>query len=137
MTKKKEKKPKSGKKFGFSFGKKKKADDDDSTAETNEDPIIEDDAKAGDDNFIPALDDEGGDDDDLFGGEGLFEEVKAYVNLGATTMDLAIGKQGGVGKVGFCRSIPHAGNGWKNLAMGPGARSGSSTTRLNSSTTRP
>jgi Tfp pilus assembly PilM family ATPase len=38
------------------------------------------------------------------------EEVKAFVNIGASTMDLAIGRTGGSRVLGFARSIPVAGN---------------------------
>ncbi len=41
---------------------------------------------------------------------GLPEEVRAYVNIGAATMDLAIGRTGGSKVIGFARSIPVAGN---------------------------
>ena len=39
-----------------------------------------------------------------------FEEVKAYLNIGASTMDLAIGRTGVSHLIGFSRSIPLAGN---------------------------
>lgn len=44
--------------------------------------------------------------------EGLpeIEEVKAYVNIGASTIDLAIGRAGTSRLIGFSRSIPLAGN---------------------------
>jgi len=38
------------------------------------------------------------------------EEVKAYVNIGASTIDLAIGRAGKAKMVGFARSIPVAGH---------------------------
>jgi len=38
------------------------------------------------------------------------EEVRAYVNIGASTMDLAIGRAGGSRVIGFARSIPVAGH---------------------------
>ncbi|KPL12253.1 hypothetical protein AMJ85_01435 [candidate division BRC1 bacterium SM23_51] len=38
------------------------------------------------------------------------EEVKAYVNIGASTIDLAIGRSGGAKLIGFARSVPLAGN---------------------------
>jgi len=38
------------------------------------------------------------------------EEIKAYLNIGASTMDLAIGRGGGSQLIGFARSIPIAGN---------------------------
>lgn len=39
-----------------------------------------------------------------------FEEVRAYVNLGAALMDLAIPKPGSARMIGFTRSVPLAGN---------------------------
>lgn len=39
-----------------------------------------------------------------------FEEVKAYVNIGATTLDLTIARFGGTNILGFTRSVPYAGN---------------------------
>lgn len=39
-----------------------------------------------------------------------FEEVRAYVNLGASLMDLAIPKPGSSRMIGFTRSVPLAGN---------------------------
>lgn len=39
-----------------------------------------------------------------------FEEVKAYVNVGAATMDLAIARIGAKNLLGFTRSVPYAGN---------------------------
>jgi type IV pilus assembly protein PilM len=90
---------KTGKGLKFSlFGKKKKADKDEAEGDTEPK-----------DDEIPEIEDEEG--VEGLGEEiDLFEEVKAYVNLGATMMDLSIGRQGGQGRVGFCRSIPHAGN---------------------------
>jgi Tfp pilus assembly PilM family ATPase len=41
---------------------------------------------------------------------GPAEEVKAFVNVGASTMDLAIGRTGGARVIGFARSIPVAGH---------------------------
>ncbi|OPZ19702.1 MAG: Competence protein A [candidate division BRC1 bacterium ADurb.BinA364] len=85
------------KKSGFSFfGKKGKKAAKGAEQEPEE---AEDDLNA-------PLDEEASD----FGSEGLFGEVKAYVNLGANMMDLAIEKQGLKGVAGFCRSIPHAGS---------------------------
>ena len=40
----------------------------------------------------------------------FFEEVKAYVNIGASTFDLAIGRLGQQAMLGFTRSVPWAGN---------------------------
>lgn len=43
--------------------------------------------------------------------EGMgFEEIQAYVNLGASMMDLAIPKPGMARMIGFTRSVPLAGN---------------------------
>lgn len=42
--------------------------------------------------------------------EDTFEEVRAYVNLGAALMDLAIPKPGPARLLGFTRSVPLAGN---------------------------
>jgi hypothetical protein len=39
-----------------------------------------------------------------------FEEIQAYVNLGASLMDLAIPKPGAQRMIGFTRSVPLAGN---------------------------
>lgn len=39
-----------------------------------------------------------------------FEEMRAYVNLGAALMDLAIPKPGSARMIGFTRSVPLAGN---------------------------
>jgi Tfp pilus assembly PilM family ATPase len=39
-----------------------------------------------------------------------FEEIQAYVNLGASLMDLAIPKAGNSRMIGFTRSVPLAGN---------------------------
>lgn len=39
-----------------------------------------------------------------------FEEIQAYVNLGASLMDLAISKPGAARMIGFTRSVPLAGN---------------------------
>ena len=41
---------------------------------------------------------------------GEFEEICAYVNIGARSTDLAIGKSGEPRGVGFVRSIPLGGN---------------------------
>lgn len=43
-------------------------------------------------------------------GAPAYEEVKAYINIGASTMDLAIGRTGPSRLIGFARSIPLAGN---------------------------
>jgi Tfp pilus assembly PilM family ATPase len=45
-----------------------------------------------------------------FAPETAMEEVKAYLHIGASTMDLAIGRTGGSHVIGFSRSIPLAGN---------------------------
>lgn len=92
-----EKKDKKGG-FSLSFGKKKKV----AAEAVAEEPL------AGEEE-IPDLD-EAFEGDDGFAGDGMLEEIKAYVNLGAASMDLAIPKTGGLGLVGFCRTIPHAGN---------------------------
>jgi len=42
--------------------------------------------------------------------EDLYEEVKAYINLGAQTFDLAIARHGRRKMLGFTRSVPWAGN---------------------------
>ncbi len=43
-------------------------------------------------------------------GDDLYEEVRAFVNLGAQTFDLAIGRFGRNQSLGFTRSVPWAGN---------------------------
>lgn len=42
--------------------------------------------------------------------EDVYEEVRAYVNIGAQTFDLAIARLGRHKMVGFTRSVPYAGN---------------------------
>lgn len=42
--------------------------------------------------------------------DDYFEEVRAYVNIGAQMFDLAIGRLGKVRRFGFSRSVPWAGN---------------------------
>ncbi len=87
---------KAGKGFSFSFGKKK----------AKAAVVAADTADVAEEDAIPELDEDIPD----FGPDGALEEIKAYVNLGANTMDLAIPKTGKMGPVGFCRTIPHAGN---------------------------
>ena len=49
--------------------------------------------------------------DELESAESMdFEEIEAYVNMGASLMDLSIPRPGGVPLVGFTRSVPLAGN---------------------------
>lgn len=43
-------------------------------------------------------------------GEDFYEEVRAFVNVGAQTFDLAIGRFGKERALGFTRSVPYAGN---------------------------
>jgi len=88
--------------LGLSFGKKK-------AKAAEAEPEGGESVAVSDEEAIPDLDEpieelEGLDD------EGMLEEIKGYVNLGATSMDLAIPKTNEVGVVGFCRTIPHAGN---------------------------
>ena len=89
---------KSGKGLNFSFGKKKAK----AAVMVEADPSVE----VSDEDAIPEMDEDIPD----FGPAGGMEEIKAYVNIGATSMDLAIPKSGSMGIVGFCRTIPHAGN---------------------------
>lgn len=57
-------------------------------------------------------DEEGGED------EFVFEEVKGFVNIGATSLDLAIGKTSDLGgAIGFVRTVPHGGNEMTNAIM--------------------
>lgn len=49
-------------------------------------------------------------DDELAMEDMGFEEIQAYVNVGASLMDLAIPKPGGARMIGFTRSVPLAGN---------------------------
>lgn len=42
--------------------------------------------------------------------EDIYEEVKAYINIGAQTFDLAIARHGRHKMLGFTRSVPWAGN---------------------------
>jgi Tfp pilus assembly PilM family ATPase len=42
--------------------------------------------------------------------EDIYEEVKAYINIGAQTFDLAISRHGRHKMLGFTRSVPWAGN---------------------------
>lgn len=89
--------PPSAKKKGFSldlsklggmFSKKKKAAADEPQMVTEAD-------------VLPDYDD---------ASSAFFEEVKAYVNIGASTFDLAIGRLGKQNMLGFTRSVPWAGN---------------------------
>lgn len=85
-----------GKKKGEKKSKKKdkkKAPEDDENAEGMDDEIEDFDALA---------------DEDLELGAGGFEEIRAYVNIGARTTDLAICKANSK-NVGFTRSIPIGG----------------------------
>lgn len=52
------------------------------------------------------------DNDDLGDGYGedIYEEVRAFVNIGSQTFDLAIGRFGREKLLGFTRSVPYAGN---------------------------
>lgn len=60
----------------------------------------------------PELDEEGGEE------EFVFEEVKGFVNIGATSLDLAIGKTSDFGSnIGFVRTVPHGGNEMTNAIM--------------------
>lgn len=60
--------------------------------------------------------DESGPDDEIEGGAdetaggATYEEIQAYVNLGASLMDIAIPKPGRERMLGFPRSVPLAGN---------------------------
>ena len=54
--------------------------------------------------------DEAGGEDDLAGMPDMYEEVRAYVNIGAQTFDLAIARLGQRKTLGFTRSVPWAGN---------------------------
>jgi type IV pilus assembly protein PilM len=48
----------------------------------------------------------------------VFEEVKGYINIGATSFDLAIGKSSaGGGTIGFVRTVPIGGNEMNNAIM--------------------
>jgi Tfp pilus assembly PilM family ATPase/Tfp pilus assembly protein PilN len=78
-----------GKKGLFGFGKKKDAE---------QVPQGDADAVPSDETTDMALDDMS------------FEEIQAYVNLGASLMDLAIPKPGTSRMIGFTRSVPLAGN---------------------------
>lgn len=52
-----------------------------------------------------AVEEEGGED------EFVIEEVRGYINLGATSYDLAIGRStGSAGSIGFIRTVPTGGN---------------------------
>ncbi len=95
---------KEGKKKGMklpkmSFGKKKKLDAEDvASAEPPEESEvlhIED---------LPPADD-------------MFEEVKAYINVGSQTFDLAIARHGKRKMLGFTRSVPWAGGELTRLLM--------------------
>lgn len=93
-----DKKVKDKKATRFSFGKKDKVPEPVPAEQTEELP---------DEDAIPDFEDG---DVEAIGEDGGLDEIKAYVNLGATSMDLAIPKSGNMGVVGFCRTIPHAGN---------------------------
>lgn len=94
----KEGKAASGKK-GFALpkitlGKKKKLTTDDVTDATMPEDMSSSDILQIDD--LPASDD-------------LFEDVKAYINIGSQTFDLAIARHGKRKMLGFTRSVPYAG----------------------------
>lgn len=70
--------------------------------------------KAGAGAEAEAPEDEGAGEEDEF----VFEEVKGYVNLGASSYDLAIGKSTDTGgALGFVRTVPHGGNDMSNAIM--------------------
>lgn len=77
----------------MSFGKKKKLDPDDVASATMPDD----------------LDGETLQIDDLPPADDLFEEVKAYINIGSQTFDLAIARHGRRKMLGFTRSVAWAG----------------------------
>lgn len=52
----------------------------------------------------------GGDIEEVVAAQQGFEEIPAFVNLGASLMDLAIPKPGASRMIGFTRSVPLAGN---------------------------
>jgi Tfp pilus assembly PilM family ATPase len=81
---------KKGLKFSFNFGKKKSAEVLEEPAEAAERPV---------DLESPEM-----------AMEDVYEEVRAYVNVGAQTFDLAIARLGKHKMLGFTRSVPWAGN---------------------------
>lgn len=86
---------KKGFSFNFSFGKKKKLDVADVA---NAQPVEAEDEAAPEVDFGADLP------------EDFYEEVKAYINVGAQTFDLAIARHGKRKMLGFTRSVPWAGN---------------------------
>ncbi len=81
------------KSFSLPFGKKKQAEPEEVPEDPDDEmPTIQEDAEFGDEEFS-------------------FEEVKAYINIGATCVDLAVGQSGWAGLIPFNRTImPHGGN---------------------------
>ncbi len=102
---KKDKDKSKKKKKGFSFGKKKKDADEDVDLEAEAAATVPDDEPEEDDFGADIFDD------------GGFDEVRAYVNLGASNTELAIGRSESEEGLGFIRTVPLGGNIMTNAVM--------------------